>query len=103
MTRQAPPEWTFLTNHGHVFLALAVDPGLRLRDLAERVGITERAVQRILGELEEAGYLSREREGRTNRYRLRTDQALRHPLESHVTVGALAALVTRGRLAKAPR
>ncbi len=103
MTRQERPDWTFLTNHGHVFLALAVDPGLRLRDLAERVGITERAVQRILGELEEAGYLSREKEGRSNRYRLRPDQALRHPLESHVTVGSLAALVTRGRLAKAAR
>ena len=58
------PDWTFLSNHGHVLLCIAQEPEIRLRDVAERVGITERAVQRIVADLEEAGYLSRAREGR---------------------------------------
>jgi len=76
-----PREWTFLTNHAHVLLCIAEDPEVRLRDVATSVGITERAAQRIVMELEEAGYLERERVGRRNRYRLHADQPLRHPMD----------------------
>jgi DNA-binding MarR family transcriptional regulator len=81
------------TNHGHVLILLAQDPALVLRQVATRVGITERAVQRIIADLEEAGFLERERIGRQNRYRIRTDQALRHPIEAHRTVGDLVGLI----------
>lgn len=81
--------WTFLTNHAHVLISLAGDPTLRIRDLAARVGITERAVQRIIADLEEAGYLTHEREGRRNLYRVRAKRPLRHPIEAHRTVAAL--------------
>jgi DNA-binding IclR family transcriptional regulator len=90
--RPAPP-WTFLTNHAHVLLCLARDPETRMRDVAERVGITERAVQRIVSELEQAGYVARDREGRRNRYEVNPDVALRHPIERHRSVAALLALV----------
>jgi DNA-binding Lrp family transcriptional regulator len=84
--------WTFLTNHAHVLLCLAQDPEALLRDVAARVGLTERAVQRIIAELEEARYLVREREGRCNRYYIRADLPLRHPIECHRSVAALVAL-----------
>jgi DNA-binding IclR family transcriptional regulator len=63
-----PPKWTFLTNHAQVLLCIADDPGIRLREIGARVGITERAAHRIVGELEESAYLSRERHGRRNHY-----------------------------------
>ncbi|MBJ7518418.1 MAG: winged helix-turn-helix transcriptional regulator [Solirubrobacteraceae bacterium] len=81
--------WTFLTNHMHVLLCIAKDPTTRLRDVATAVGITERAAQRIVGELEESGYLVRRREGRRNAYDLRTDRPLRHPLEQEHLIGEL--------------
>ncbi|MFA9270169.1 MAG: helix-turn-helix transcriptional regulator [Baekduiaceae bacterium] len=81
--------WTFLTNHAHVLLCIARDPETRLRDVAVAVGITERAAQRIVGELEEAGYLERRREGRRNVYELRDDRPLRHPLEEQHVIGEL--------------
>ena len=81
--------WTFLSNHAHVMLCLVQDAEARVRDIAERVEITERAVQRILVELEEAGALARTRVGRRNRYTLNLDLPLRHELESHHTVGDL--------------
>jgi predicted ArsR family transcriptional regulator len=84
--------WTFLTNHGHVLLALARDPHARLRDVAEIVGITERAVQSIVGDLEAAGYLVRERDGRRNRYKINPDGVFRHPAERDQRVGDLLAL-----------
>jgi len=85
--------YTYLTNHTHVLVALDLDPGLRLRDLAATIGITERAVQRIVAELEEAGVLERERHGRRNRYRINRRGHLRHPLEEHCTLGGLLAWV----------
>ena len=85
--------WTFLTNHAHVLLSLARDPTLRRRDLAERVGITERAVGTILAELEGAGVITIERDGRRNSYRIHGRVRLRHPVEAHRTVGDLIALV----------
>lgn len=89
--------WNFLTNHGHVLLCVFEDPEARVRDIAAGVGITERAVQRILQELEEEGYLSRERVGRRNRYRVRADRPLRHPLEQHRPVSVLLELVRKRR------
>jgi DNA-binding Lrp family transcriptional regulator len=87
------PRWTFLTNHGHVLLCLAQAPELRLRDVAALVGVTERAVQRIVADLEEAGYLTRRRTGRQNAYRIDIDRPMRHPVEARQTVRALLALV----------
>jgi DNA-binding MarR family transcriptional regulator len=81
--------WTFLTNHAHVLLCLVGDPELRLRDLAEHVGITERATQRIVAELADGGYLERTRVGRRNVYTVHLGLPLRHPLERAHTVGEL--------------
>lgn len=91
----APPSanWTFLTNHAHVLLCLVESPEVRMREVAVRVGITERAVQRIVGELEKAGYLSRLREGRANRYTVHDGLRLRHPVEDHCTIADLIAMV----------
>ena len=86
--------WTFLSNHAHVLLCIARDENARVRDVAQAVGITERAVQRILGELEEAGIVSRERLGRRNHYRIDDAVPLRHPLEEHRTVGELLRLLS---------
>jgi hypothetical protein len=87
------PRWTFLTNHAHVLLCLSRYPAPRLRDIAEKVGITERAAVHILMELEELGYLKRHRVGRRNTYELHLDQPLRHPLERMYTVGELLAVL----------
>jgi len=81
--------WTFFTNHAHVLFCLAGDPEVRIRDLATRVGITERAVQRILRELAEDGYLKVSREGRRNRYVIQVKRPLRHPVEAGHTVREL--------------
>lgn len=81
--------WTFLTNHSHVLVALYRDPELRQRDLAQLVGITQGAIQRILHDLEAEGYLDIERVGRRNRYTVHTDLGLRHPLENDHTIGEL--------------
>ena len=88
--------WTFLSNHGHVILELAHSPDIRLRDLADRVGITERAVQRIVAELVEAGVLSRRRVGRRNSYTIDRESRLRHPIEAHCRVGDLLDMVWSG-------
>ncbi|WP_291989008.1 MarR family transcriptional regulator [Luteitalea sp.] len=87
--------WTFLTNHAHVLLCLARSPALRLRDVAVLVGVTERAVQRIIADLEGAGYLTRRRDGRRNQYEIAQDQPLRHAVEAHQTVRALIGLGAR--------
>jgi DNA-binding MarR family transcriptional regulator len=93
----APKRWTFLSNHAHVLVALDRDPESRVRDVAEAVGITERAVQLILSDLEAEGLVARIREGRRNRYELRLDSSLRHPLESHRTVRELIETMRRPR------
>ncbi|MGF1599235.1 MAG: helix-turn-helix transcriptional regulator [Acidimicrobiales bacterium] len=85
------PSWTFLTNHAHVLVAIHRNPELRQRDIAHAVGITVGAVQKIIGELEAAGYLTHERIGRRNRYQVSTDRPLRHPLEEHHSVADLLA------------
>ncbi|MCR9120206.1 MAG: winged helix-turn-helix transcriptional regulator [bacterium] len=86
--------WTFLTNHAHVLITLHSEPGLVLREVANRVGITERAVQRIVQDLEEEGFVRREKVGRKNEYEVLTDEALRHPIESHRKIGDLLKLIT---------
>jgi DNA-binding transcriptional ArsR family regulator len=86
-------DWTFLSNHAHVLLCIAREPGILLREVAERVGITERAVQRIVADLEQEGYLSRNREGRRNRYEVHADRPLRHPVEAHREVSVLLDLI----------
>jgi predicted transcriptional regulator len=91
--------WTFVSNHGHVLVALATDPDLVLREVASEVGITERAVQQIVADLESAGYLTRERVGRRNRYTVHEQLPFRHPLEAGVEVGAFLDLVRSARSA----
>lgn len=82
-------QWTFLSNHGRVLLVIAEDPDVRLRDVAESVGITERAVQMIVADLEETGYLSRHRVGRRNHYVVNADRHFRHPHEADHRIGEL--------------
>ena len=90
---QQKATWTFLTNHSHVLLLIARNPETRMRDLAEAVGITERAVQRIIDELREGGYLTITRQGRRNVYAVRGEPHLRHPVEAARTVGDLIRMV----------
>jgi DNA-binding Lrp family transcriptional regulator len=82
-------EWTFLSNYAHVLLCLAENPRARLRDIADRVGITERTTMRLITRLDKAGILKRVKNGRCNEYLIDTDEHLRHPIESHCTVGQL--------------
>lgn len=84
-----PKTWRFLTNHAQVLLCLADTPDIRLRDVAERVGITERATQRILAELIEGGYVKTERVGRRNRYTVDRQHAMRHSAQLGHEIGAL--------------
>ena len=81
--------WTFLTNHSHVLLSIASDPEIRLRDIALRVGITERATQRIVNDLAAAGYVIPVKVGRRNRYQVDPTKCLRHPIEQHCHVQSL--------------
>ena len=100
MTRDG---WTFISNHGHVLVCLAADPEVLVRDVAASIGITERAVQQIIGDLERAGVVARVRVGRRNHYLVCRDQQLRHPVESGVTVGEFVDLVQqRERLEAEP-
>lgn len=85
--------WTFLTNHAHVLLCLAADPDVLLRTVAQQVGITERATQLIVADLEAAGYVTRTRVGRRNHYAIEPQRRLRHPLESHRTIEVLLGIV----------
>lgn len=81
--------WTFLSNHAHVLLCLVRNSTMRMRDIASAVGITERAVQDIISDLEDTGYVERERTGRRNSYRIDETLHLRHPLEQHKTIADL--------------
>jgi DNA-binding IclR family transcriptional regulator len=88
-SQNEPKTWTFLTNHAQVLLCLAEDPEIRLRDVAERVGITERACQRILAELVEAGYVKVVRVGRRNQYTVDREHAMRHSAQFGHEIGTL--------------
>ena len=85
--------WTFLSNHAHVLICLHRDSGLRMREIALQVGITERAVQRIVAELVESGFMSVSKEGRRNLYQIHQDLRLRHPVEKHKQISDLLRLV----------
>jgi DNA-binding MarR family transcriptional regulator len=97
MNINATPEdsaaWTFLSNHGHVLVCIIRDPNVRVREIAQAVGVTERAVQRILRELEEAGVIVRTRQGRRTHYEVNEGVPLRHPIEAQHSVGELLRVV----------
>lgn len=90
----AAPGWSFLTNHAQVLVCIAGDPGIRLRDIGERVGITERAAHRIVVDLADAGYIARERTGRRNHYTINAQLPLPDPIAREQNIGELLAIVT---------
>jgi predicted HTH transcriptional regulator len=94
MAESKAPGWTFLTNHAQVLVCIARDPGIRLRDIGERIGITERAAHRIVVELADAGYITRERNGRRNHYTINTHFPLPDPIAREQNVGVLLAILT---------
>ena len=96
MAQNEVPRWSFLTNHAHVLLCIAHDPGIRLREIGEAVGITERAAHRIVAELATAGYISRTRAGRRNRYAIQSHLPLPDPLAREQRIGDLLAVLAGG-------
>jgi DNA-binding IclR family transcriptional regulator len=103
MTERNSNGWKFFTNHALVLLAVAADPEILLREIAEAVGITERAAHRIIGDLEDGGYISRERKGRRNYYQVHLEAVLsqpglNHPMLEGRSMGQIAAqYVSAGR------
>ena len=97
MLGDARPSWSFLTNHAQVLLCIAHDPGIRLREIGETVGITERAVHRIVSELAAAGYISRKRNGRRNHYAIRSHMPLPDRVGNEQKIGDLLALLRSSR------
>jgi predicted ArsR family transcriptional regulator len=93
MARNGKHGWSFLTNHAQVLLCIAHDPGIRLREIGEAVGITERAAHRIVVELAAAGYISRERNGRRNRYTIQSHLPVPDPLAREQKIGDLLAVL----------
>ncbi|MEA2272583.1 MAG: hypothetical protein QOI98_1291 [Solirubrobacteraceae bacterium] len=89
------PSWSFLTNHARVLISISHDPGIRLREIGEMVGITERAAHRIVGELADAGYISRERNGRRNRYTVQSHLPLPDPFARKQSIGDLLGVLGR--------
>jgi hypothetical protein len=109
MPGERAPAWSFLTNHAQVLLCIAHDPGIRLREIGQAVGITERAVHRIVSELAAAGYITRTRNGRRNRYTIKSHLPLPDPLAREQKIGDLLAILagqrpprTHGRHARRP-
>jgi hypothetical protein len=94
MPRADPPSWSFLTNHAQVLLCIAHDPGVRLREIGDAVGITERAAHRIVAELTAAGYISRRRNGRRNHYTIKSHLPVPDPLARDQKIGDLLAVLT---------
>jgi hypothetical protein len=93
VSERGRPSWSFLTNHGQVLLCIAHDPGVRLREIGEAVGITERAAHRIVAELADAGYISRKRTGRRNHYTIKSHLPLPDPLAREQRIGDLLAVL----------
>ncbi|MGA5363521.1 helix-turn-helix transcriptional regulator [Streptomyces purpurascens] len=87
--------WTFITSHARVLAAIADNPNVRVRDIAAHCRLTERAVARIIADLEQDGYLSHTRDGRTNTYRIEPDKVLRHPAEAGLAVASLLSLLVQ--------
>ena|ERR1022692_1198076 len=94
MVEKRTPRWTFLTNHAQVLVCIAHDPGVRLREIGERVGITERGAHRIVVELAAAGYITRQRNGRRNRYTINARLPLPDPIAHEQNVGQLLEILT---------
>ena len=94
MAEDTTARLALLTSHARALVCIARDPGIRLREIGERVGITERAAHRIVAELLAAGYITRTRAGRRNRYTINTDRSLPDPLVSERNVGDLLAVLT---------
>lgn len=90
MRAESESDWSLLTNHGHVLLCIATERDIRVRDIAARSGITERAAQRIISDLERSGYVSHRRVGRRNQYEISHRMPFRHPLETHLDIQAIA-------------
>lgn len=88
-------EWTFFSNYAHVLVCLAQNPHALLREVADRVGVTERTAMRLINQLDEAGILERVKQGRRNVYKIRTSKHLRHPLEAHCTIEELLTMILR--------
>lgn len=103
MPEETAHGWTFLTNHAQVLVCIAGDPGIRLRDLGERVGITERAAHRIVGELAEAGYITRRREGRRNHYTINSHFPLPDRVARERSIGELLQILTDPSAARRPQ
>ncbi|MGI8571943.1 MAG: helix-turn-helix transcriptional regulator [Solirubrobacteraceae bacterium] len=101
MSNELSPSWTFLTNHAQVLVCIAHDPGVRLREIGERVGITERAAHRIVVELAAAGYITRQRNGRRNQYTINVDLPVHDPIAHEQNAGQLLKILmgvdARGR------
>lgn len=89
MATSSLPSWTFLSNHGHVLVHLSRNPDSLIREVAEAVGITERATQMILADLQKAGYVSVTKEGRRNHYQVNRSKRFRHPSEASESIGSL--------------
>ncbi|MFF5369491.1 helix-turn-helix transcriptional regulator [Streptomyces sp. NPDC013187] len=92
--------WTFITSHARVLAVIADNPNVRIRDIAARCRLTERAVSRIIADLEQDGYLSHTRDGRTNIYRIEPDKVLRHPAEAGLPVASLLSLLLQDESAR---
>jgi hypothetical protein len=97
MAQNTAPAWTFLTNHAQVLVCIARDPGVRLREIGERVGITERAAHRIVADLAAAGYITRSRNGRRNQYTINACLPLPEPIAREQNVGGLLEILTATR------
>ena len=93
MSANPTTSWNFLTNHAQVLLCIAHDPGIRLREIGDEVGITERAAHRIVSELADAGYIARERHGRRNRYSIQAHLPLPDPVAREQKIGDLLAIL----------
>jgi hypothetical protein len=94
MAESTVPEWAFLTNHAQVLIWIARDPGIRLRDIGERVGITERAAHRIVDALAAAGYITRQRDGRRNHYTVNRSLPLPDAIAREQSIGELLEILT---------
>ena len=97
------PSWLFLSNHGYVLLCIALAPSIRISELADRVGIGERAAQKIINDLVADGYITRTRDGRRNRYTVNREAQLRHPLISELPIGPLVDALTNGHKSRSAR
>jgi hypothetical protein len=100
MANETTPDWAFLTNHARVLLCIAEDPGIRLRDIGDRVGITERAAHRIVTELGDDGYITRQRIGRRNQYTINAHLPLPDPIAGTKRIGELLEILSGARGSK---